>query len=43
MHKSGLDKIKIGKENGSWTALDHVEKGVVPRIWCYDVYAAVVP
>jgi len=31
MHKSGLKVIKIAKENGSWTALDDVEKGVVPE------------
>ncbi|WP_439131343.1 YdeI/OmpD-associated family protein [Polaribacter sp.] len=31
MHKSGLDIIKIGKQNGSWTALDNVEKGVIPK------------
>jgi len=31
MHKSGLDSIKIAKRNGSWTALDDVEKGVVPE------------
>ncbi|MFK7780993.1 YdeI family protein [Psychroserpens sp.] len=30
MEKSGLAKIKIGKENGSWTALDNVEKGIIP-------------
>lgn len=30
MHKSGLEKIKIAKENGSWTALDHVENEVIP-------------
>ena len=31
MHKSGMDIIKIGKQNGSWTALDDVEKGVIPE------------
>ncbi|PWG06413.1 YdeI/OmpD-associated family protein [Polaribacter aquimarinus] len=31
MHKSGIDIIKIGKKNGSWTALDHVEKGIIPE------------
>jgi len=31
MHKSGLDIISIGKENGSWTALDSVEKGIIPE------------
>ena len=31
MHKSGLEIIEIGKQNGSWTALDDVEKGVIPK------------
>lgn len=31
MHKSGLQIIEIGKENGSWTALDNVEKGIIPE------------
>jgi len=31
LHQSGLDSIKIGKQNGAWTALDTVEKGVVPE------------
>lgn len=31
MHDSGLRAIEIAKENGSWTALDDVENGVVPR------------
>ena len=30
MHESGLEKIKIAKQNGSWTALDDVEKGIIP-------------
>lgn len=30
IHKSGLDIIKLGKQNGSWTALDAVEKGIIP-------------
>ena len=30
MHKSGLEIIEIGKKNGSWTALDDVENGVIP-------------
>lgn len=30
MHKSGLEIIKIGKKNGSWSALDEVEKGIIP-------------
>ncbi|MBT8238100.1 MAG: hypothetical protein HKP38_12120 [Croceitalea sp.] len=31
MHHSGLDKIKMAKANGSWTALDDVEKGIIPN------------
>lgn len=31
MHKSGLEKIKVAIENGSWTALDDVENGVIPK------------
>lgn len=31
MHKSGLDIIKIGKQNGFWSALDDVEKGIIPE------------
>ncbi|MGJ8550267.1 MULTISPECIES: YdeI/OmpD-associated family protein [Winogradskyella] len=31
MHPKGLDSIKIAKENGSWTALDAVEKGIIPE------------
>lgn len=30
MHKSGLEIIEIGKKNGSWAALDDVEKGIIP-------------
>ena len=30
MHESGLKSIAIAKENGSWTALDDVENGVIP-------------
>lgn len=30
MHQSGLDSIKISKKNGSWTALDDVENGIIP-------------
>jgi uncharacterized protein YdeI (YjbR/CyaY-like superfamily) len=30
MHQSGLDIIELGKKNGSWTALDAVEKGIIP-------------
>ncbi len=31
IHKSGLEIIKIGKKNGSWSALDDVEKGIIPE------------
>ena len=31
MHTSGLEKIEIGKQNGSWTALDAVENGIIPE------------
>ncbi|MDN3619313.1 YdeI/OmpD-associated family protein [Polaribacter undariae] len=31
MHQSGLDIIEISKLNGSWTALDEVEKGIIPN------------
>lgn len=31
MHQSGLEIIKIGKQNGSWTALDPIEKGIIPE------------
>ncbi len=31
MHQSGLDTIAAAKENGSWTALDDVENGVIPE------------
>jgi uncharacterized protein YdeI (YjbR/CyaY-like superfamily) len=31
LHQSGLDSINIGKQNGSWTALDAVEKGIIPE------------
>jgi uncharacterized protein YdeI (YjbR/CyaY-like superfamily) len=30
MHESGLSKIKIGEQNGSWSALDDVENGIIP-------------
>lgn len=30
MHKSGLEAIKVAKKNGSWSALDDVENGLVP-------------
>ncbi|WP_298496823.1 YdeI family protein [uncultured Algibacter sp.] len=32
MHEAGREIIKIGKQNGSWTALDAVEKGIIPQI-----------
>jgi uncharacterized protein YdeI (YjbR/CyaY-like superfamily) len=31
MHASGLNSIKIAKENGSWIALDDVENGIIPE------------
>lgn len=31
MHASGLESIKVAKKNGSWTSLDDVEKGVIPK------------
>jgi uncharacterized protein YdeI (YjbR/CyaY-like superfamily) len=31
MHESGLDKIEAAKLNGSWTALDTVENGIIPN------------
>ena len=31
MHESGWAIIEIGKQNGSWTALDDVEKGIIPE------------
>tara|TARA_R110002073_G_scaffold40547_1_gene114872 strand:+ start:76777 stop:77343 length:567 start_codon:yes stop_codon:yes gene_type:complete len=31
MHERGLKTIEIAKENGSWTALDAVEKGIIPE------------
>ncbi|AUC85077.1 hypothetical protein CW731_07140 [Polaribacter sp. ALD11] len=31
MHKKGLEIIEIGKQNGSWSALDEVEKGIIPE------------
>lgn len=30
IHKSGYKAITIAKENGSWTVLDNVEKGIIP-------------
>ena len=31
MHESGLKSVEIAKQNGSWTALDSVEKGIIPK------------
>ena len=31
IHESGLMSISIAKKNGSWTALDDVENGVIPN------------
>lgn len=31
IHESGLKSIKIAKQNGSWTTLDDVEKGIIPK------------
>lgn len=31
MHESGMKIIEIGKQNGSWTALDDVENGIIPE------------
>ncbi len=31
IHESGFRAIEIAKDNGSWSALDDVEKGVVPN------------
>ncbi len=31
MHVSGLEKIEMGKQNGSWSALDDVENGIIPE------------
>jgi uncharacterized protein YdeI (YjbR/CyaY-like superfamily) len=30
MHESGLAKIEIAKQNGSWNSLDHVEESIIP-------------
>lgn len=30
MHPSGLEAIEMARQNGSWHALDDVEKGIVP-------------
>ena len=31
MHKSGLIKIEVAKANDTWTSLDDVENGVIPK------------
>ncbi|UJH67737.1 YdeI/OmpD-associated family protein [Allomuricauda sp. SCSIO 65647] len=31
MHESGFEAIEVAKQNGSWSALDDVENGVVPE------------
>ncbi|GAA4817306.1 YdeI/OmpD-associated family protein [Litoribaculum gwangyangense] len=31
MHESGLKIIEVAKQNGSWTALDDVENGIIPE------------
>ena len=31
MHMSGLKTIEVAKQNGSWTALDDVENGIIPN------------
>lgn len=31
MHKTGLESIKIAKQNGSWSSLDDVEAGRIPE------------
>lgn len=38
MHPSGLEKIEIGKKNGSWTALDAVENGIIPKDLQFEFY-----
>ncbi|MBO6607024.1 YdeI/OmpD-associated family protein [Psychroserpens sp.] len=30
MHESGLKSIEVAQSNGSWTALDDVENGIIP-------------
>jgi uncharacterized protein YdeI (YjbR/CyaY-like superfamily) len=30
MHESGINKIEIAKQNGSWSALDDVENEIIP-------------
>jgi len=31
MHAAGLASVEIAKENGSWSSLDDIEKGVIPK------------
>ncbi|MGX5817065.1 YdeI/OmpD-associated family protein [Chitinophaga lutea] len=31
MMKAGLDAIEIAKQNGSWSRLDQVEEGIIPK------------
>ena len=31
IHESGHSAIEIAKKNGAWTALDNVEKGIIPK------------
>ena len=31
IHQSGLKTINLAKQNGSWTALDDVESGIIPE------------
>lgn len=31
IHQSGLNTIDLAQQNGSWTALDDVEKGIIPE------------
>ncbi|REG87301.1 YdeI/OmpD-associated family protein [Winogradskyella sediminis] len=31
IHRSGQESIKVAKANGSWSALDTVEKGIIPE------------
>lgn len=31
IHQRGLQIIELAKQNGSWTALDDVEKGIIPE------------
>ena len=31
MHQNGLAAVEIAKKNGSWSALDDVERGIIPK------------